>query len=153
VLYIGLVMAAATLLTIDAQLPGGLVPGSRTIDEARTMGFTVLVLAQLFNALNARSSTDSAFRRPLANPYLLAGIALSLALQVLVVHAPFMNEAFSTVPLSGADWMVCLAMGSSVLWADELRKVVARRIPASPGAGHQVTHERWEPAQRERREG
>ena len=134
VLYIGLVMAAATLLTIDAQLPGGLLAGSRTIDEARTMGFTVLVLAQLFNALNARSSTNSAFRQPFSNPYLLVGIAISFALQVLVVHAPIMNAAFSTVALSGRDWIVCLAVGSSVLWADELRKVAARLLPRSPNA-------------------
>ena len=101
VLYIGLVMAAATLLTIDSQLPGGLLPGSGTIDEARTMGFTVLVLAQLFNALNARSPTKSAFRQPLANPFLIAGIAVSLALQVLVVHAAIHERRLQHRPVVG----------------------------------------------------
>ena len=127
VVYIGLVMAGATLLTIDSRLPGGMLPGSGTLEQARTMAFTVLVLAQLFNALNARSSIESAFWRPLGNPRLIAAIAFSLALQVLVVHLPLLNDAFETVPLTAGDWLVCLAVASSVLWADELRKLVARR--------------------------
>jgi magnesium-transporting ATPase (P-type) len=127
VLYIGMVMAGATLLTMDWRLPGGVLPGSGSVDEARTMGFTVLVLAQLFNAVCARSSTDSAFARPLGNPQLLAAIAVSLALQVLVVHLPILNDGFGTVPLGGADWLACIAVASSVLWAEELRKLVARR--------------------------
>ena len=43
VLAMGLVMALATLLTIDIFLPGGLVEGSHDIDRARTAGFTALV--------------------------------------------------------------------------------------------------------------
>jgi hypothetical protein len=55
VLLIGLVMAVVTLVTIDLYLPGGLVAGTERLDTARTAGFTVLVFAQLFNSLNARS--------------------------------------------------------------------------------------------------
>src|SRR6266511_3953730 len=70
VLVIGVVMAAVTLLTIDLYLPGGLIEGDRSMDNARTAGFTVLVLAQLFNSLNARSETVSAFHRLFVNPWL-----------------------------------------------------------------------------------
>jgi magnesium-transporting ATPase (P-type) len=91
------------------------------------MGFSVLVIAQLFNALNARSTHASAFHHPLGNVRLLAAIGLSLGLQVLVVHLPFLNQAFGTVPLSPADWLACIALASSVLWAEELRKLLARR--------------------------
>ncbi len=124
IVFIGLVMALATLLTIDIGLPGGLVEGSGTLDEARTMGFTVLVLAQMFNAFNARSSRRSAFHAPFTNARLYGAVTLSLVLQVLVVHAPFLNEAFGTVPLSAADWLLCGIIASSVLWADELRKIL-----------------------------
>jgi P-type Ca2+ transporter type 2C len=85
VIVIGLAMAIVTLLTIDLYLPGGLVEGSQTLDNARTAGFTVLVLAQLFNALNARSETGTAFHRLFANRWLWGAIALSAALQVAVV--------------------------------------------------------------------
>jgi magnesium-transporting ATPase (P-type) len=125
--YIGAVMAIATLLAIDLRLPGGLIPADGSLDEARTMGFTVLVLSQLFNAVNARSSRLSAFHRGPANPALYLGIAVSLLLQVAVVHLPFLNAAFSTVPLGPGDWLACAAIASSVLWADELRKLLARR--------------------------
>jgi hypothetical protein len=50
----------------------------------------------------------------------------SAALQVAVVHAPFLRRAFHTVPLDARDWAVCVAVASTVLWAVELRKVFAR---------------------------
>ena len=61
VLQIGVVVAVVTLLTMDMFLPGGLIEGSHDLATARTAGFTVLVLAHLFNAFNARSETTSAF--------------------------------------------------------------------------------------------
>lgn len=133
VLFVGAVMAAVTLLTIDAYLPGGLIPGDSSLAMARTMGFSILVVAQLFNALNARTTTTSALRHPLASPRLLGAIALSLALQILVVHLPLLNQAFATVPLSLTDWAVCIAAASIVLWAEELRKLARRTLAgASP---------------------
>jgi magnesium-transporting ATPase (P-type) len=91
------------------------------------MGFTVLVLAQLFNALNSRSNLASAFTALFTNLRLWGAIGISLVLQVVVVHLGVLNDAFGTVPLSLADWVVCVGIASTVLWADELRKVVARR--------------------------
>jgi magnesium-transporting ATPase (P-type) len=130
VVFIGLVMALATLLTIDLYLPGGLIEGNESLETARTAGFTVLVLAQLFNALNARSETGTAFHRLFANPWLWGAIALSASLQVLVVEVPFLNHAFTTTPLTAEQWLVCVAVASTVLWAGELRKVVLRLTEA-----------------------
>jgi magnesium-transporting ATPase (P-type) len=127
VVLVGLTMAVATLLALDIFLPGGLIAGAGSLDEARTAAFTVLVLAQLYNAFNARSDHQSAFRGLFTNWRLFGAVALSLTLQVLVVHVPFLNHAFGTVPLSGVDWLLCLVLASSVLWVAELRKVVVRR--------------------------
>jgi magnesium-transporting ATPase (P-type) len=124
VVAIGAAMAALTLLTIDLYLPAGLIEGSRSLDSARTAGFTVLVLAQLFNCLNARSDRTSALRGVFANPWLWSALALSAALQVAVVHLPALNAAFGTVPLDAGQWLVCVAMASGVLWVGELRKLV-----------------------------
>ena len=100
------------------------------------MGFTVLVLAQLFNAFNSRSDRVSAFSGLFTNYRLFAAIGLSLVLQLLVVHVPILNQAFGTVPLSIMDWALCLAIASSVLWADELRKLVVRAVRGgTPRAG------------------
>ena len=68
VIQIGLVMALATLLTIDLYLPGGLIEGTRRPGQARTAGFTVLVLAQLFNCFNARSETRQCLRAAVRQP-------------------------------------------------------------------------------------
>jgi P-type Ca2+ transporter type 2C len=127
VLSTGLVMAVVTLVAIDLYLPGGMFAGDRTLDEARTVGFTVLVLAQLFNAFNARSETVSALRRPFSNRWLWGAIALSAGLQVAVVHVPLLNQAFSTVPMRAGQWAVATLLASVVLWAAELRKLVQRR--------------------------
>ncbi|MDH3753312.1 MAG: cation-translocating P-type ATPase C-terminal domain-containing protein, partial [Acidimicrobiia bacterium] len=123
---IGLTMAVATLAMLDAKLAGGLIEGSSDLDTARTAAFTVLVLAQLFNAFNTRSDHRSAFRLMTSNPWLLATIAFSLALQILVVHWSVLNEAFSTAPLSREDWLWSAILASSVLWVGELRKLMAR---------------------------
>jgi Ca2+-transporting ATPase len=135
VLETGVVMALLTLLTLDLFLPGGLIEpvdawlgaGPHSLEGARTAAFTVLVLTQLFNCFNARSATTSAFHAAFSNRWLWAAVALSAALQVAVVHLPFLNLAFGTVPLSASQWGVCVAMASGVLWFGEGRKLVRRR--------------------------
>ncbi|HEX6424495.1 MAG TPA: cation-translocating P-type ATPase [Acidimicrobiales bacterium] len=125
VAFVGVVMAVATLLTLDIGLPGGMVEGSDSLTEARTMAFTTLVLAQLFNCFNARSDRVSAFDHLFTNPLLWGAIALSVVLQVAVVSVPVLQDAFSTTSLGVADWLLCVGMASTVLWATELRKLAA----------------------------
>jgi P-type Ca2+ transporter type 2C len=123
---IGLVMAVVTLVALDLRLPGGLIEASGDIVEARTMAFTTLVLAQLYNCLNARSDRVSGFRQLLANPLLWAAVAVSLGLQIAVVHVPVLNDAFDTAPLALSEWAICAALASAVLGAGEVRKLVER---------------------------
>ncbi|MGH9261144.1 MAG: HAD-IC family P-type ATPase, partial [Acidimicrobiales bacterium] len=125
--FVGLVMAIVTLVALDLRLPGGLIEGSADITEARTMAFTTLVLAQLYNCFNARSDRTSAFHQLFTNPLLWAAIGVSLLLQVAVVHVGVLNDAFDTRPLSLGDWATCAALASAVLWADELRKLLRAR--------------------------
>lgn len=127
VMLTGTVIAAATLLTIDILLPGGLVEGAHDLVTARTAGFTVLVLASLFNVFVARSDTTSAFSRLFGSAWLWGAVALSLLLQVAVVHLGLLNAAFGTVPLTAGQWLLCATMASAVLWASELRKMALRR--------------------------
>ena len=72
---------------------------SGSVVEARTMAFTTLVLAQLFNCFNARSDRISAFHRLFTNRFLWGAVALSALLQIAVVQLPFLNNAFDTTPL------------------------------------------------------
>ncbi|HEU0336947.1 MAG TPA: cation-translocating P-type ATPase [Gaiellaceae bacterium] len=128
IFWVGLVMALVTLLALDLRLPGGLVGGSGDIDEARTMAFTTLVLAQLFNCFNARSDRTSAFSHLFTNRWLWGAIGLSLVLQVAVVQLSFLNEPFGTAPLGLTDWLLCGGLASAVLWADEAKKLLERGL-------------------------
>jgi magnesium-transporting ATPase (P-type) len=128
IFYVGLVMALVTLAALDLRLDGGLLGGSGGIVEARTMAFTTLVFAQLFNCFNARSDRTSAFSHLFTNRLLWGAIALSVLLQVAVVEFPFLNNAFGTTSLGPSDWLVCVGLASVVLWADELKKLVERRL-------------------------
>jgi potassium/sodium efflux P-type ATPase len=128
ILWVGAVMAVVTLVALDLRLPAGIVGGSGSVAEARTMAFTTLVLAQLFNCFNARSDHTSAFRRLFTNRWLWGAIALSALLQVAVVQLPFLNRAFHTTPLDLDEWLICIGLASVVLWAAEAKKLVERRL-------------------------
>ena len=128
----GLVMAAGTL----AVLAYGIDTGPQT--WALTMAFTTFVLFQLFNALNARSDVATALHRDsLRNRSLWLALGAVLALQVIAVHFGPVQRIFGTTSFSAGDWVLCLAVASTVLWAEELRKlVVRRRSDARPSDVH-----------------
>jgi Ca2+-transporting ATPase len=124
--FVGLVMAAGTLLVLDASLPGGFIPGTGNLRYGQTMAFTTLMLFQVFNVINARSDERSAFARLFTNGWLWIALGTSVALQVAVVHAPFLQRAFGTVGLGAGDWLLCVSAASSALWLREASKLVSR---------------------------
>ena len=128
ILLVGAIMAAGTLLVLDASLPGGLIEGRGDLRYARTMAFTTLVMFSLFTVFNARSDERSAFAGLFSNRWLWGAVALSAALQAAVIYVPFLQQAFSTVALRGEDWLLCAAVASSVLWLRELSKLAARAL-------------------------
>lgn len=127
VVFGGTIMAAGTLLVLDMSLPGGLIEGAGTMRYAQTMAFTTLVFFSLFTVFNARSDEESAFIGMFVNKWLWGAVLLSLLLQAAVMYVPFLQDAFSSVALSARDWLVCAAVGSSVLWLREIEKAVRRR--------------------------
>ncbi len=138
ILALGILMSAGTLLVMDWELPGGLLTGPDAgagLRHARTVAFTTLVLFQLFHTFNARFEDRSAFHRPFANRWLWVALAISGGLQVAVVHVPFLQRAFQTAPLGPRDWVVAVAVASSVLWAMEAKKLVARRRRPAGASG------------------
>jgi Ca2+-transporting ATPase len=126
IFLVGAIMVAGTLLVLDASLPDGLIEGTGNMAYAQTMAFTTLVFFQLFNVFNARSDERSAFYGLFHNRWLWSAIAFSVLLQIAVIYVPFLQRAFSTTSLTGADWLRCLAVGSSVLWLRELSKLITR---------------------------
>jgi Ca2+-transporting ATPase len=126
ILLVGAIMAAGTLLVVDASLPGGLIEGTKDLAHAQTMAFTTLVMFSLFNVFNARSDERSAFDEMFSSGLLWAGVLLALLLQVAVLYTPFLQRAFGTVALTAEEWLVCAAVGASVLVLREGEKFVRR---------------------------
>jgi Ca2+-transporting ATPase len=127
IVYVGVIMAMGTLLVMDWALPGGAIGGGAgSMEHAHTLAFTTLVFFQLFNVFNARFDNRSAFHKLGSNRWLWLAVLVSAALQVVVIYTPFLQPAFGTVPLSASDWVICIAIGSTVLWLMELKKLVLR---------------------------
>lgn len=100
----------------------------KTFSEVQTQTFTVMVVAQWFNALNCRSGTKSVFKLSLLrNKWLVVGLLAGNLLQALVIYAPFMNQIFHTTPISLLEALVIGIVGSSVLWVEEIRKFFIHR--------------------------
>jgi Ca2+-transporting ATPase len=102
---------------------------SQGVPEAlvRTETFTALAMCQWFNVMNCQSASASALRLGLVrNRWLLGGLLLSVLLQLAVLYAPPMNTLFHTAPLPLATLLTLLALASTVLWTEELRKLVVR---------------------------
>jgi P-type Ca2+ transporter type 2C len=131
---VGVLMAAGTLMVFDAALPGGWIEGTGAIEYGQTVAFTSLMLFQLFNAFNARSSVHSAFRGLFRNRWLWAAVTLSIGLHMLLIYVPFLQVAFGTVRLSAGDWVRCVTVASSVLWIAEAAKFLSRPAPVRRGA-------------------
>ena len=133
--FIGIIMAAVTLIGMDMHLEGGLftdrsIGGTHEFQmiEARTMGFTILVFAQLFNAIASRSARQSAFVGLFSNKWLWGAIGLSVVLQLVVIYVPFLNSAFGTTPLGPWAWVECICLAAVVLIASEIYKAIMRAV-------------------------
>ena len=132
--FIGLAMMAGTLTVLDACYPGGLFTlfasgtSPNTADEtyARTMAFTTLMMFQLFNAFNCRSTWRSSFSGLFGNRWLIGAVALSLFAHALVIYVPVLQTAFSTVSLTMTDWLVTTTIAAMVIVLTELVKLVLR---------------------------
>lgn len=101
----------------------------RSDGDARTMAFSVLVLANLGLILVDRSRAESlrsAFRRRNPAFWWIAGAALVLL--TLVLGLPALRSIFGFGPLSLGDGaVVAAAAASSVLWLEAVRAVRRRR--------------------------
>ena len=126
VVLVALFMAAGTLIPFLANLNG------RGIAYAQTMAFTTLAMFQVFNSLNCRSRTRSIFQMPLlSNPWLLGAIVVSVLLQIAANRLPFLQQVFGTQSLRLTDWLMIVGIASTVLVADEIRKVFSRKKAAA----------------------
>ncbi|MBM4125897.1 MAG: cation-translocating P-type ATPase [Nitrospira sp.] len=97
------------------------------LDQARTVAFTVMVVAQLVHAFNCRSERWSVFQLGMGtNHALLLAFFLSLAVQIAVLIVPFAQPIFKVVPVPMEDWVLIGAMGTLPFVVMEIVKMLRR---------------------------
>jgi Ca2+-transporting ATPase len=100
----------------------------QSVEEARTVAFTVLVVVQLVHALNCRSERLSIFQVGLlTNRALIWAIVLSLAMQLAVLSLPAAQPIFKVTPLPIEDWEMMAAVVLLPLIVVEAAKLIRRR--------------------------
>ena len=102
-----------------------------SLEKARTMAMTTMVLFQFLQAFNSRSEYRSIFQiNPFSNHFLFGSMVLAIAAQIWVVYSPSLSWVFRTRPLTGGDWLQCLMTASTVIIVVEVEKVIRRRLRA-----------------------
>ncbi len=132
----GLVMAAGTLGVI--QFAVAVLHWDVTV--ARTLGLTAFSFANIFLALEINDHRRSVFSRgTIESQRLLRMCGWSLLATFLITELDFMNRLFMTTDLNVGQWVICIAVGSLVLWAFEIVKFFQRRtVPSSVARSQEV---------------
>jgi P-type Ca2+ transporter type 2C len=101
-------------------------PGS--LETARTVAFSTLVLSELWRAFTARSDRLSVFQIGIGtNRWMVAAVGTSLALLLLVIYLPFLQPVFDTATLGFMDWALILPFTLVASIAAEITKLFLRR--------------------------
>ena len=122
----GLTMMAGTLYMFQFGLANHGQP------YALTLAFTTFVLFQFFNVFNARSEHSTAFNKHFfSNGKLWLALTAVLGMQVLAVHWGPAQSIFDTVGITLDDWLLAIAVASSVMLLDEAYKFLTVRTRAN----------------------
>ncbi len=130
---VGVIIAIGTLFTFWLEITEW-GTSDNAIARARTVAFTTVVMFQMFYVLSSRSFRHTLFSiGPLKNRKLLAAVIISVLLQVAVIYIPPVSAIFRTVPLDLMDWVIIMAVSSSVFIIIESMKAVGERMNRAQG--------------------
>ena len=116
----GLLIGIVSFTAYGVALTSG-----RSVEEAHTMAFLTMSLAQLFHSFDVRNESSLLKIGLLSNPHLVYAFLISLGLQLVVVLSPPLRELFGTVQPAGIDWALILALSLGPAAAVELTKAIA----------------------------
>jgi len=101
----------------------------------KTISLSILVLVEMFNALNAISENESLLQMPpWVNPLLIAAIAFSMAQHVMILSFSYFQTIFQVAILSQAEWIIVLVCSFPVILLDEVLKVYSRHLETQQAA-------------------
>ncbi|KAH7035374.1 uncharacterized protein B0I36DRAFT_429513 [Microdochium trichocladiopsis] len=106
---------------------------------ASTVSLSILVVIEMFNAMNALSSSESLLTLPLwENMMLVYAICLSMALHFALLYTPFLQSLFSILPLNWNEWKAVLIISAPVIFIDEILKFFERQLFIQKTTDHAV---------------
>jgi magnesium-transporting ATPase (P-type) len=98
------------------------------LEQVRSIAMTQMVMFQFFHVFNSRSMRRSIFQIPLsANPFLMLSLGVAILAHIGALHLPFMQSIFNTMPLDPLQWALVVGVGSVIVVAVEIEKVILRR--------------------------
>jgi len=119
-----------SLLKLPASLPQGCEIFHQTA-HGSTMSLSVLVVIEMFNALNALSENQSLLSvPPWSNPFVLLAIAISMALHFLILYVPWCQGVFKVADLNTEEWLWVVYLSFPIILIDEVLKFISRRLVA-----------------------
>jgi Ca2+-transporting ATPase len=108
-----------------------------SLDRARTLTFSVVVLTQLVHSLNCRNDRRSIFAIGLwTNKHLLWAVGVSALLQITIVLTPSLHTIFKVTPFDPEHWLLAVGIGLSPLAAMEIWKAVRYCTKTDKAAGN-----------------
>eukprot|EP01022_Parablepharisma_sp_SALTPOND_P025271 TRINITY_DN583_c0_g1_i2.p1 TRINITY_DN583_c0_g1~~TRINITY_DN583_c0_g1_i2.p1 ORF type:complete len:1119 (+),score=125.21 TRINITY_DN583_c0_g1_i2:3763-7119(+) len=95
-------------------------------EKASTLSLTVLVVIEMFNAMNSLSEHSLLIVPLWKNLWLCLAICSSMILHFLILYVPVLSSLFGVVPLTGNEWVWVLIYSAPILVLDEVMKLIAR---------------------------
>jgi Ca2+-transporting ATPase len=133
-LLVGLIISAGVIFNFVSALEEGV-----SLERARTVAVTTMVLFQFFQAWNSRSELRSVFTlSPLSNPFLFYSMVAAMLAQIAVVNVPALQWVFRTEPLTGSEWLRIVLVALTVVVGVEIDKVIRRHKKRPGEAGNSI---------------
>jgi Ca2+-transporting ATPase len=120
----GIVMAIATLVAEVIAL-------NQTGDQlvGLSIALSTFSAAAIFVGLSSRSETQTIFSRDFFSDHkFLRRVGLSILFTLLATELGFLQRFLTTTSLNVMQWLLCVLLGSAVLWVMEIQKWRNRRI-------------------------
>lgn len=96
--------------------------------HASTMAFLTLSFTEILHSINLRSISQSIFKIPHHNVYLIFTTLVSLILTLSVIYIPSLSSAFQNTPLTPFELSICVISSLLIIPIVEFIKCIKRKL-------------------------
>ena len=130
IVFTSFILMLAALLLFNLELRRG-----QSIEVARTIVASTIVVGQMFYLLNCRFLRTSSLTRRLffGNKYIFISIGILTVLQLIYAYSPWFHDLFDTASLLPQDWIFVIAMGIATFLIIEMDKTIERFLEKRKG--------------------